>query len=180
VRTSVITDAMNDAVGREVDRRVSYPVSESDIRRWATAVYYPDAPPAHYWDDEVALGTVHRGIVAPEEFNPFAWMVVSGAAPRALLEDMDFIEHRLNIDGPGLPFRLNGGMHVRYRSRIHPGDTVTAVTTLHSYNERRGRLGLMLFTLTEEVWTTQRGEKIKGVIHTLIRYGATDSLESPI
>jgi len=55
----------------ELDRRVSYPITVSDIRRWAMAVYYPEEPPRLFWDEEYARATRHGGIVAPEaSFGP--------------------------------------------------------------------------------------------------------------
>src|ERR1700678_1097371 len=72
-----ITSAMAEAIGRQFPgQRVSFPISESDIRRWAIAVYYPQVPPREFWDAEFAAQTVAGGIVAPAEFNPFAWMTV--------------------------------------------------------------------------------------------------------
>lgn len=47
---SNVSAAMRDAVGRQVGRRVSFPVAESDIRRWAIAVYYPPEPPRQFWE----------------------------------------------------------------------------------------------------------------------------------
>src|SRR5262245_6066761 len=104
-----ISDAMREAVGRELDRRVSFPISASDIRKWAIAVYYPEPPPRLFWDEEFAAGTAHGGIVAPEDFNPFAWMAADPAGVRhghgGL--DPDATEQRLGIPGPCLRFQLN-------------------------------------------------------------------------
>ena len=57
-----ISDEMRGLAGREISTRVSYPVAESDIRRWAFAVYYPEDPPAEFVDPEVAAKTRHGGI----------------------------------------------------------------------------------------------------------------------
>ena len=38
------------------------------------------------------------------------------------------------------------------------------------YGEREGRLGLMLFTVTEDNWTNQNDELVKTSRSTLIRY----------
>ena len=46
IADSVITDEMRGAIGRVLRQRSSYPISASDIRRWAIAVYYPEPPPA--------------------------------------------------------------------------------------------------------------------------------------
>src|SRR4029077_13395984 len=69
-----ITPQMRDIVGLELRRSTSFPITDSDIRRWAIAVYYPEASPRLFWDAEYAAGTSHGGIVAPEDFNPFAWL----------------------------------------------------------------------------------------------------------
>jgi len=166
-----INEEMLAAVGTELGRQVSFPIGESDIRRWAVAVYYPEPPPPLFWDAEYAAGTVHGGIVAPEEFNPFAWM---SAEPRGLVRaaeyDPNTLEISLGLTPPPTQFQLNGGLDVEYGVRIRPGDVITAVSSLHSYSERRGRLGLMLFTTMANVWTNQRGEQVRLTKGTVIRY----------
>ena len=170
-----ITEAMQGAIGGEIDRRVSYPVSASDIRRWAMACYYPEEPPRLYWDTEYAASTIHGGIVAPLDLNPFAWMT---AEPSGLMRqgphNPDRTENALGIDGPGLKFMLNGGIEARYGVRMRPGDVITSVSRLAGYNEREGRLGLMLFTFSEDTWTNQRDEVVKVQRGTLIRYGGKE------
>ena len=170
--TTHVTEAMRGAIGGEITRRVSYPITESDIRRWAMAIYYPEEPPRLYWDEEYARGTAHEGIVAPLEFNPFAWMT---AQPKGLVRqgphNPDMIENSLGIAGPGLKFMLNGGMESQYGARMRPGDVITSVRRLAGYNEREGRLGLMLFTISEDTWTNQRDEMVKIHRDTLIRHG---------
>ncbi len=167
-----ISEAMAAAVGRQLERRVSYPIAASDIRRWAIAVYYPQEPPRLFWDEGYAAGTPHGGIVAPEDFNPFAWMAVepAGVPPRHASHDPNVTEARLGIAGPGLSFQLNGGMRAEYGVRMRPGDVITSITRLAGYHERDGRLGRMLFTDMEATWTNQRDEIVKRVVSTLIRY----------
>ena len=170
---TLISEAMQAAVGRELSRAVSYPISVSDIRKWAIAVYYPEEPPRLFWDEAYAATTVHRGIVAPEEFNPFAWMTAepSGVPPSgASRVDPDRTERLLGIEPPGLKFMLNGGIDVEYGVRMRPGDVITSVQSLAGYREREGRLGLMLFTTSDNVWTNQRGEVVRRYQGTVIRY----------
>jgi len=171
---TLITSEMRAAIGTPTGLRVSYPVSVSDIRRWALAVYWPELPPRLFWDEEYASGTIHSGIVAPEEFNPFAWMAAETEAPEAPPSanpsDPDRVERSLGIAGPGLKFQLNGGMSVEYGVRMRPGDVITSVGHLADYNEREGRLGPMLFTISEDTWTNQRDELVKRSRSTLIRY----------
>ncbi|GAA3947216.1 hypothetical protein GCM10022383_26300 [Microbacterium soli] len=163
-----ISEAMRNAVGTEISRRVSYPVSDSDIRRWALATYWPDSPPARF------LSTDTDTIVAPEDFNPFAWAVVeSHRHPDAVdadQNDPDSTEKQIGIAGPGLKFMLNGGMVANYTGAIRPGDTITSVSRLGGYTERTSRLGQMLITVLSDEWTNQRGDVVKRVETTLLRY----------
>jgi hypothetical protein len=169
---SNISAAMHAAVGRRLARQVSFPVAESDIRRWAIAVYYPQPPPRLFWDAGYARSTRHGGIVAPEEFNPFAWMAAERDEPAEATDsgEPDYPERLLGIPGPGLRHLLNGGVAVEYGARMRPGDVITSVSTLAGYSERAGRLGLMLFTVTQDAWTNAEGDLVKRTSSTLIRY----------
>jgi hypothetical protein len=170
VAKTVISDDMRKAIGGELGRSVSFPITDSDIRRWAVSVYYPDDPPRLFWDAGYAAGTAHGAIVAPEEFNPFAWMSSEGPQRAAASHDPDMIEKTLGVEGPHLKFQLNGGMEVEYGVRMRPGDVITSVRRLSEYREREGRLGLMLFTVTDDNWTNQSDELVKTSRSTLIRY----------
>ena len=117
-----------------------------------------------------AAGTVHGSIVAPEEFNPFAWMTADGPRRASGGHNPDLTEITLGIEGPGLKFQLNGGSEVEYGVRMRPGDVITSVRSLAGYSEREGRLGLMLFTESQDRWTNQDNEVVKTTKSTLIRY----------
>jgi hypothetical protein len=171
---TTISPAMRAAVGGELGHRVSYPVSDSDIRRWALAVHHPARPPARYWDPAAATAEGLGGIVAPLEFNPFPGNPAAPASPPAAAtagrSDPDRLERLLGIEGPGLAFVLNGGMSVGYGVRMRPGDVITSVARLGGYTEREGRLGLMLFTTTVDEWSNSDGDVVKRSSSTLIRY----------
>lgn len=172
-----ISPEMRAALDTRISRRVSFPVSASDVRKWALAVYWPDLPPRLFWDEDYAANSPLGGIVAPEEFNPFAWMSAederhpaSDVVASGDVNDTDRLEQSIGIRGPGLPFQLNGGMEVAYGARMRPGDVITSENRLADYSEREGRLGLMLFTVSEDVWTNQRDEMVRRARFTLIRY----------
>ena len=96
-----ISEEMRAAIGGVHSDRRSMPISVSDIRKWAQAVYYPEPPPREYWDEEYAATTPAGGIVAPEEFNPFAWMTASGPpAQESLGQGASTTERRLGVDPP--------------------------------------------------------------------------------
>jgi hypothetical protein len=169
---SLISREMAAAIGGVLSERVSYPVSESDIRRWAVAVYFPAPPPREFWDRAYAESRPLGGIVAPAEFNPFAWMRAGDVPPEVKRASThpDYVEQRLGITGPGLRFLLNGGMESEYGVWMRPGDVITSVTRLGEYREARGRLGLMLITVIEDRWTNQAGELVKVSRDSSIRY----------
>jgi N-terminal half of MaoC dehydratase len=177
---SVISDDMRSILGLSIGGSVSYPVSTSDIRRWAVAVYYPEPPPRHFVDEEYARTTPFGGIVAPEEFNPFAWGAadtVSVAPPKPPLEVDPALaaagagEHRYGVKPPDLRHGLNGGVEVEHTGvRMRPGDVITTSTAIVDYREREGRLGVMLFTTNESRWTNQNDELVRIDRMTLIRY----------
>jgi len=169
-----ISPEMAAAVGRPLSAgRDSFPIDASDIRRWAIAVYYPEPPPRLFWDAAYAAGTTHGGIVAPEEFNPFAWTPPDRAPARTGggdAPDPNYLERSLGLDPPSTRFMLNGGVSASYGVRMRPGDVITSSTSLAGYRERPGRLGLMLFSTTADEWTNQDGELVKRSEMTLIRY----------
>ena len=168
-----ITPQMRDIIGLELRRSTSFPITDSDIRRWAIAVSYPEPAPRLFWDADYAAGTVHGGIVAPEEFNPFAWLTQTEADAGVVARAAGgFVgpEETLGLPAPATTAIINGGTEVEYGVRMRPGDVITSSTTLSEYKEREGRLGLMLFTTTKDTWTNQRGETVKTSRNTLIRY----------
>lgn len=136
------------SVGSEC-RWVAPPVAASDMRKFAIAAYWPDAPPRIFWDEAYAKETRWGGIIAPQEFNPFAWP----------------------IQGPGrlpiTPSRIHGartynaGSEVEYHAPIRPGDVITATDRVAELYERTGRSGRLIFVVSETRWENQRGDLVK-------------------
>lgn len=168
---SWITEEMRGVIGQPFNWTESHPVSTSDIRRWAIAVYYPETPPALYWDEEYAATTPLGGIVAPEDFNPFAWVTAKpGMAARRADFSPDYIEETFGIRGPGLRTNLNAGLSTEYGVRMRPEDVITSESKVVSYEEKSGRMGRMLITVVETTWTNQNAELVKRTHQTSIRY----------
>ena len=173
---TLITDDMRSILGTTIETAVSYPVSASDIRKWAIAVYYPEPPPAIYTDEDDPATIALGGVVAPDEFNPFAW----GAKQRDLAVVPEpgsdtgpggSPELRAGVAAPAFSHVLNGGLEHRYTGvPIRPGDVITSTSAIVDYKEREGRLGLMLFTTMETRYVNQRGELVRTQRITLIRY----------
>jgi hypothetical protein len=155
---TLITPELREAKGRWGDTTRSPPVSASDIRKWAIATFWPETPPAIYWDEEYAARTKWGGIIAPPDFNPFAWPVhprkwVSMPGPKGV---------RLTS--------LNGGQVETYGVPQRPSDVISERERVQDFSERNGRFGLMLYVHVETEWTNQSDELVRRRISTFIRY----------
>lgn len=164
--TTHLTREMESAVGGTVRRRVSHPVTATDVRRWAIAVHWPSPAPARHLDGEPESLTV------PADLNPFAWTSVEDTLRDAGLDigDSGWIEKVLGLDPPDVTHQLNGAIEDEYVVPLRVGDTVTSHSTLAAYRERDGRLGTMLFTTIADMWTNQAGEVVKRASMVLIRH----------
>jgi hypothetical protein len=159
---TLVTPEMEQQKGVWGEETVSYPVSESDIRKWAIAVYWPQPPPRLYWDPEYAKTTRWGGIVAPEDFNPFAWPIRDSEVKPAGAVPGQQARRGGNV--------MNGGQVDTFGVRMRPGDVITRRSRLSHWEERQGRNGLTLFSYSETEWRNQRGELVKLRVSTGIRY----------
>jgi hypothetical protein len=166
---SHVTPDMEERKGVWGQERRSYPVSLSDIRKWAIAVYWPEPPPPLFWDEEYAATTRWAGVIAPQDFNPFAWPVERGApaAPAGARPPRVAGAGA----GAGRPMGImNGGQTDTYGVPIRPGDVIASRSRLRDWQERQTRLGLTLFIHNETEWHNQSDELVKRRISTTIRY----------
>ncbi|MGH9045772.1 MAG: FAS1-like dehydratase domain-containing protein [Acidimicrobiales bacterium] len=159
---SMVTPEMVERKGIWGDTRTSYPVATSDIRRWAIAVYWPDRPPPIFWDDAYAAATAWGGIIAPQDFNPFAWPVERPTVVERRAEGHRGNRSRMRV--------MNGGQTDIYGVPIRPGDAISSRTRLRDWEERKTRLGNTLFVFNETEWTNQHDELVKRRVSTGIRY----------
>jgi hypothetical protein len=160
---SYVTPDMEERKGVWSEGTASPPVSESDVRKWAIAVHWPETPPQIYWDGAYAAGTRWGGIIAPPDFNPFAWPVEK-PAPKAKKPKGDADAGRPKLRG------MNGGQVETYGVPMRPGDVITPRNRLRDWEERETRLGHTLFTYSETEWHNQHGELVKRRVSTAIRY----------
>lgn len=156
---SLITPALRASLHVWSEPEISHPVDCSDIRKWAIAIYWPEVPPKIFWDAEYAKSTRWGGIIAPREFNPFAWPAIRPAdrAPKP--------SKRL----PG-ERTMNGGQKEVYGVPIRPGDIITSTSALVHVEEKVGKLGLTLYKSTEIRWTNQKEELVRSRISIGIVY----------
>lgn len=158
---SLVTPELEEQRGVWVDGQTSFPVSESDIRKWAISSYWPDEPPKLFWDQEYAKSTRWDGIIAPQDFNPFAWPIKRPAGQTGPARS-----------GPGgvALTGMNGGQVDTYGTPQRPGDVITSRSRLKGWTEAQTRLGLTMFIETEIEWRNQDDELVKRRISTAIRY----------
>jgi acyl dehydratase len=141
-----------DWLGRRLAPDTAYAVGANDIRRWAMATWYPDDPPAEFLDEDVAARGPWGGLVAPRDFNPFAWTRCTPPDTYPWMRGMGTEPGRRG---------LNGGQKNRYFAPIRPGDVITQEVRLVDAFEKQGRVGAMLFLIDEARWTNQRGELVR-------------------
>jgi N-terminal half of MaoC dehydratase len=167
---TLITDAMRGIVGKVMARQTSFPISASDIRKWAAAVYFPEVPPPLFWDEEYAVTTPFGGIVAPEEFNPFAWMAAD-PKPKRRESTRGAFEAQLGVEPPPYKANLQSQVRASYGSvRMRPGDVVRSTRRITEYFEREGRMGLQLYTTIALEYVNQRDEWIKTLETVYLRF----------
>ena len=157
---SLVTKEMEERRGVWSGPRVAPPIALSDIRKWVIAVYWPEKPPRQFWDEEYAKTTRWGSIIAPQDFNPFAWPIE---------REIPAVRAAPLRTGAG-SHGMNGGQVETFGVPMRPGDVITARSRLKEWNERQTRLGLTLFSFTELEWRNQNGELVKTRVSTGIRY----------
>ncbi len=162
-----VTEGMLEAQRKWGPSRTSYPITTTDIRRWAMATYYPERPPPIYWDEEYAATTRWKTIIAPPDFNPFAWTLTTGAPTKRSGPSLN--AQPRHPEGKPLT-GLNGGQTDTYGVPMRPGDVVSARSRLLDWNEREGRFGHTIYVRTEIEWKNQTNELVRTRISTSIRY----------
>lgn len=171
---TLVTQDMIDRKGVWGGERTSPPISESDIRKWAIATYWPQKPPQIYWDTEYASGTKWGSIIAPPDFNPFAWPVERGFGAMGGRPRQGGGAGGRPAGGAAAGGRrltgMNGGQTDTYGVPMRPGDVIRSRSRLQRWEEREGRLGLTLYTYTENEWRNQDDDLVRTRISVGIRY----------
>lgn len=153
---------MREAKGVWGPAHASYPITATDIRRWAMATFYPKKPPAIYWDEEYAATTRWGGIIAPPDFNPFAWSLAERTPGQPGLAGA-------HPEGKHLT-GMNGGQTDTYGVPMRPGDVIQSRSRLVDWHEREGRLGHTLYVRNEIEWRNQNEELVRTRMSIAIRY----------
>jgi N-terminal half of MaoC dehydratase len=91
-------------------------------------------------------------LVAPRDFNPYAWHPDFHPEAYPWMRGMGTEPGRRG---------LNGGQRTWYGAPIRPGDVISSQVTLIDTYEKEGRIGTMLFLVDQARWTNQRGELVR-------------------
>ncbi|MEO7430234.1 MAG: MaoC family dehydratase N-terminal domain-containing protein [Acidimicrobiales bacterium] len=155
-----LTQATIDTIGRTLPPVAAPAVGANDVARWAIATYWPEAPPAVYLDPAAAADTPWGGIVAPRDFDPFAWM------PNRPWSG-DWLWGMGTEPGQRL---LNGGQRNVYGEPIRPGDVISVTRRFVDVVERETKRGPMVFFTSEFRWTNQHDQLVRLGEQTTIYY----------
>ena len=177
----LITAEMRERLGKWFQDGVSPAITATDIRRWAIAVYWPETPPPLFWDEGCAKATRWGGIVAPEDFNPFAWPVGgpareqdagTGGGGFALDRHGIPLPTRGRTPPPGVPAvgGMNAGRRDEFGERMRPGDTISSRTRLADWAVSQTRFGPTLFASLEIEWRNQAGALVRLRLQSVMRY----------
>jgi hypothetical protein len=162
--STLLPPEIAERMGQWGEWKQSYPISLADIQRWAINAYWPEDPPRLFWDAEYAAATRWQGIIAPQEFNPFAWTMDAqypkgGEQPAvgAVLKQRGFQV-------------LNGGQADEFGEMMRPGDVIRSRSRLAETTQKTTRFGETLFITSEEEWLNQRDELVRRRLSTSAAY----------
>lgn len=154
--TSLITDEMRAAIGVE-SLPVTWEVEKGACRMFARAVGFSDLM---FYDEEYARGQGYRSIVAPPGYLGSPVYLPNRPSPASGIR-------RFNIP---LKRILNGGTDLEYSDTVCAGDVLTAREKIVEINQRDGRLGPMLVSITETTYRNRDGRVVATLRGTLISY----------
>jgi len=153
---SVITDEMRKSIGIESEPTI-VEIEKEPIRRFAAAMGNPN--PLHF-DEEYAKKHGFRSIVAPPGFNPLYFFHIKTAEPQ---EEAREIRSRFTHG-------LNGGGEYEFFQPIQAGDILSITHRTSDIYERDGRMGKMIFIISETICRNVKGEIVLIMSNTGIRY----------
>lgn len=130
---------------------VTYDVEKGAVARFARAI--GDLNPL-YLDEPVARNSPYGGLIAPPTFLR---SLVPGRFEKPFPEPFSYV--------------LDGGSEYRFFAPVRVGDRITVTRRIVEMSEKQGRLGTMLFRVTEIKYANQLGEVAAIQRSTLISYG---------
>ncbi len=159
----VITDTARALVGVEQEA-VTIEVDKSAVRKFATAIRFPEPPRRLHVDPEYAAKTKWAGLIAPPTFcTSFPWLA-------GLLDKINASMGKYRVG-------LNGGNEYELFEPIRPGDVLTARPVLASIDEKpRDDGGAMLILDLQADFHNQAGNNVLLTKMRLLRIYAPDQV----
>ena len=150
---SVISDEMRAHLDVESDP-ITYDVEKGAVIKFARAI--GDDNPL-FQDEKAARNGPHGGLIAPPTF----------------LRSLTAGEAKSVFPRP-FPNNLDGGSEYEFFEPIRVGDRITVTRAIVDLNERQGRLGTMLFTVSETRYVNQFGQLAATQRTTGISYATSE------
>jgi acyl dehydratase len=147
---TVITDELKSFIGVE-SKAATYEIERHAVERFAEAI--GDSNPL-YSNREVAAASSYEGLIAPPTFFR---SLLPGAYPQPYPEPFAHV--------------LDGGSKYRYNEPVRVGDQITVVRKITDLFEKHGRMGTMLFKISETNYTNQENRLVATQVTTTITYG---------
>ncbi len=130
---------------------VTYEIERHAVERFACAVGDPNPL---YSDEVAARKSSYGGLIAPPTF---VRSLLPGPYPEPYPEPFAHI--------------LDGGSEYRFREPVRVGDRITVTRKIIDIFEKQGRLGTMLFKISEISYVNQLGQLTATQTTTTITYG---------
>jgi hypothetical protein len=134
---------MREQIGEEINFGPPFEVEKGAIRSLAEAMNFLNPL---YIDEKYALSKGHSSVIAPPGF---AACDLPLGAPLGVLK---------------FPFEIASGLHGgdewEYFQDIHAGDVLTPKGKIIDLFEKVGKMGRMLFVVSEVIFTNQRSEVV--------------------
>jgi acyl dehydratase len=162
--SKVITDEAKALIGKELAPFV-VEVDKSAVRKYASAIRYPDPPSAIHVDDAAGKVSKWGGVIAPSIMaTSYAWL-------GPVLE-------KVNPAMPKYRVGLNGGQEYEFFAPVRPGDVLTSRPKLAALEEKpRDDGGVMLVMTLQADFENQRGEPVLTARQTLLRIYGPENLK---
>ncbi len=147
---SVIDEELRSFIGTE-SNPVTYDIERHAVARFACAVGDPNPV---YSDEIAARNSPYGGLIAPPTFFR---SLLPGDFPKPYPEPFAHI--------------LDGGSKYRFFEPVRVGDQITVTRKIVDLFEKHGRMGTMLFKISETNYVNQLGQLAATQTTTTITYG---------
>ena len=148
---SVITDELRSFIGLE-SKPVTYEIERHAVERFACAVGDPNPL---YSNEDIAKNSPYGGLIAPPTFFR---SLLPGQYPTPYPEPFAHI--------------LDGGSSYKYLEPVKVGDQITVTRKIVDLFEKHGKMGTMLFKISEISYVNQLGTVVATQTTTTITYGS--------